>query len=75
MQQTLKLSKSETINIVSNTKALNKDIKERKLVLHFNSKYQDDFENDRVRMQDVENYIALATNVVFEMDSGTFSKY
>ena len=73
----LKLSKkeSEYITEAENSKKLNSGTKSKKLVLHFNNKFKDEINNDRIDMEQVEGLISLATMVVFEIDSATFAKY
>ena len=73
----LKLSKkeSEYITEAENSKKLNSGTKSKKLVLHFNNKFKDEINNDRIDMEQVEGLISLATMVVFEIDSATFEKY
>ena len=73
----LKLSKkeSEYITEAENSKKLNTGTKSKKLVLHFNNKFKDEINNNRIDMEQVEGLISLATMVVFEIDSATFEKY
>jgi len=49
------------------------DVKtERKVVLHFNSQYKDDFEEGVVSIEQIEMIINISQIVVIEMDWGTF---
>ena len=73
----LKLSKKESkyITEAENSKKLNSDTKGKKIVLHFNNKFKDEINNNKIDMEMLEGIISLATLVVFEIDSATFEKY
>lgn len=75
MDTILKLSKSEKKFILENAPILNemKFMGEKKLVLHFNSKYTDSFTNDNLLcVKHIETVISLATVIIFEIDNATF---
>ena len=73
----LKLSKKESkyITEAENSKKLNSATKSKKIVLHFNNKFKDEINNNKIDMEMLEDIISLATMVVFEIDSATFEKY
>lgn len=75
MEIVLKLSKSEKKFVIENAAILNEmKLKgEKKLVLHFNSKYVDSFTNDNLMcVKHIESVISLATLIIFEIDNATF---